>query len=229
MQLAVLASGAGSNLAAIIKSIAGGRLEARVKLVLSNKPDAPVLNIARQHGIPVWTHDHGEYESREAFDAAMLEAIRASGVDAVALAGYRRLLSPMFVKAYAGRILNIHPAILPSFPGLNGYADALDYGVRFTGCTVHFVDEKMDHGPIIIQAVVPFGPNDTAESVLARLNALEHRIYPQALQWLAKNRLSVEGRRVRLQAARFPMTEAASSQTGPLGPWMVCPPLEEGF
>ena len=229
MQLAVLASGAGSNLAAIMRAIAGGRLEARVKLVLSNKPDAPVLDIARQSGVAVWARGHGEYESREAFDAAMLEEVRACGVDAIALAGYMRMLSPLFVKAYAGRILNIHPALLPSFPGLSGYADAVDYGVRITGCTVHFVDEQVDHGPVIIQAAVPIGPNDTAENAQARIHALEHRIYPQALQWLAKGRLSIEGRRVRLQAAKFPLVETASAQTGPLGPWMVCPPLEEGF
>jgi len=229
IQLAILASGAGTNLAAIIKAIASGRLEARVKLVLSNKTDAPALGIARQSGVPVWACDHRAYESREAFDAAMLEATRAQGVDTIALAGYMRVLSPMFVKAYEGRILNIHPAILPSFPGVSGYADAVDYGVRITGCTVHFVDENVDHGPVIIQAAVPIGPNDTAESVMARIHALEYRIYPQALQWLARNRLSVEGRRVRLRAAKFPVTEIASSQAGSLGPWMVCPPLEEGF
>ncbi|MCL1939267.1 MAG: phosphoribosylglycinamide formyltransferase [Desulfovibrionaceae bacterium] len=229
IQIAVLASGIGTNLAAIIKSIASGRLEARVKLVLSNKSDAPVLDIARENGIPVWARDHREYESREAFDTAMLEAIRAEGVDTIALAGYMRMLSPSFIKAYAGRILNIHPAILPSFPGVSGYADAVEYGVRITGCTVHFVDEQMDQGPVIIQAAVPVGPNDTPENTIARIHALEYRIYPQALQWLARNRLSVEGRRVRLRAAKFPSVEIASCQTGALGPWMVCPPLEEGF
>ena len=229
IQIAVLASGAGTNLAAILKSIAGGRLEARVRLVLSDKTDAPVLDIARQNGIPVWARDRGSYESREAFDADMLEAIGIENVDTIALAGYMRMLSPMFVKAYEGRILNIHPAILPSFPGLKGFADAAEYGVRITGSTVHFVDEQMDHGPVIIQAAVPFGSNDAAESVIARIRAMEHRMYPQALQWLARNRLLVEGRRVRLLTATFPITETASCQIGPLGPWMVCPPLEEGF
>lgn len=229
IQLAVLASGTGSNLNAIIKAIAGGRLEARVRLVLSNRTDAPALDIARQNGIPVWARDHRAYGSREAFDADMLEAIRAAEADTVALAGYMRMLSPVFVKAYAGRILNIHPALLPSFPGLSGHADAIRHGVRITGCTVHFVDEKMDHGPVIIQAAVPVGPNDTPETVIARIHALEHRIYPQALQWLARNRLAIEERRVRLRAARFPVTKVASAQTGPLGPWMICPPLEEGF
>jgi phosphoribosylglycinamide formyltransferase-1 len=229
IHIAVLASGTGSNLAAIIKSISSGRLEATVKLVLSNKTDAPALGIARQNGIPVWARDHGEYESREAFDDDMLQAIRASGVDTVVLAGYMRILSPMFIKAYAGRILNIHPTLLPSFPGMDSHVSAVEYGVRITGCTVHFVDEGMDSGPVIIQAAVPLGPNDTTENAMARIHALEHRIYPQALQWLAKNRLSVEGRRVLLRAAKFPNTEVASSQTGPRGPWMVCPPLEEGF
>lgn len=229
IHIAVLASGTGTNLAAIMKAIASGRLEGRVSLVLSNKPEAPVLNIAREGGVPVWARDHRDYASREAFDADMLEAIKASGADTIALAGYMRLLSSAFIKAYEGRILNIHPAILPSFPGVSSYADAVEYGVRITGCTVHFVDEKMDNGPVIIQAAVPIGPNDTPENTIARIHALEHRIYPQALQWLARGRLFLEGRRVRLRTARFPVTEIASAQTGPLGPWMVCPPLEEGF
>jgi len=229
IHIAVLASGTGTNLAAIMKSIERGRLEARVCLVLSNKPDAPVLDIARAGGIPVWARDHREYESREAFDADMLAAIADAGADTIALAGYMRMLSSPFIKAHEGRILNIHPAILPSFPGVSGYADAVEYGVRITGCTVHFVDEQMDQGPVIIQAAVPVGPNDTPESTIARIHALEHRIYPQALQWLARGRLSVEGRRVRLRAARFPVTGLATAQAGELGPWMVCPPLEEGF
>ena len=229
IHIAVLASGKGTNLAAIMKSIERGRLEARVTLVLSNKPDAPVLDIARAGNIPVWARDHREYASREAFDADMLAAIAGAGADTIALAGYMRMLSPSFIKAHEGRILNIHPAILPSFPGVSGYADAVEYGVRITGCTVHFVTERMDSGPVIIQAAVPVGPNDTPENTIARIHALEHRIYPQALQWLARGRLSVEGRRVRLRAARFPVTDLATAQSGELGPWMVCPPLEEGF
>lgn len=229
LQIAVLASGRGSNLAAIANAIIRGRLEARIRLVLSNKPDVPALDIAREHGLPVWAEDHRGFETRESFDAAMVEAIQKAGVDTVALAGYMRMLSPGFIQAFEGRILNIHPALLPSFPGLNSHAAAVDFGVRITGCTVHFVDETMDHGPIIIQAAVPVGPNDTMENVIARIHKLEHRIYPQALQWLARGRLSLEGRRVRLRAARFPGKEHATSNTGQLGPWIVCPPLEEGF
>ena len=229
IHIAALASGVGTNIEAIIKCIETGRLEARVCIVLSNKPDAPVVNLARSKGIPVWARDHREYESREDFDRDMLEAIKAQEVDTIVLAGYMRMLSPAFVKAYDGRILNIHPAILPSFAGQTGYADAIEYGVRLTGCTVHFVDEKMDNGPVIIQAVVPVGSNDTEEILIPRIHALEHRIYPQALQWLARNRLTIDGRRVHLRAAKFPNAALATSNTGPLGPWMVSPPLEEGF
>ena len=226
LHIAALASGTGSNVAAIQRCIENGSLDARIVLLLSNNPAAPVLELAKTAGIPVWARDHRKAASREAFDAELLDAINTSGADTVALAGYMRMLSPLFVRAYAGRILNIHPALLPSFPGVSGVRDALDRGVRVTGVTVHFVDEEMDNGPIIIQAAAPVGANDTADALAARIHALEHRIYPQALQWLAEDRLRLEGRSVRLLPGKD-APGSASFGDAP-SPWMICPALE-GF
>lgn len=228
LSIAALASGGGSNVAAIIKSIERGNLDARVAVVLSNNPGAPVLDRARAAGVPVWTRSHEAFADREAFDGEMMAVIRDAKADTIALAGYMRMLSTPFVQAFAGRILNIHPALLPSFPGLHGVGDAVAHGARFSGATVHFVDEHMDHGPIIIQAITPVGTADNEESVTPRVHALEHRIYPQALQWLAENRIELEGRRVRL-LPRIPHVELASSGDNGHGPWMICPPLEPGF
>ena len=222
LRIAALASGTGSNVRAILDAVDKGLLDARVEIVLSNKPDAPALSKARERGIPVWAHDHRECSSREAFDNAMLAVIKDAGADTVVLAGYMRLLSPLFIQAFAGRILNIHPSLLPSFPGTHGGRDALEYGVRVCGASVHFVDEVMDNGPVIIQAVVPAASNDTLETLMPRVHALEHRIYPQALQWLAQGRLTVSGRRVILSGA----TALASHGEGVLGPWLVSPALE---
>ncbi len=201
LHIAALASGNGTNVSAILRAVEEGRLDARVVMVLSNNPEAGVLERARARGVPVWAHSHRKFASREDFDRAMLEAISESGADTVALAGYMRILSPLFVRAFPGRVLNIHPAVLPSFPGARAGTDALAYGVRFSGVTVHFVDEIMDNGPVIIQAAVPVGQDDTEEALMRRIHALEHRVYPQALQWLAEDRLRVEGRRVRLLPA----------------------------
>lgn len=228
LKIAALASGTGSNVGAILSRIADGRLDARMQLVLSNNPSATVLAVAEKHGIPAWARSHKEYADRESYDRAMLEQILASGADTVVLAGYMRLLSPFFVREFSGRILNIHPAVLPSFPGIHSGRQAIEYGVRFTGATVHFVDEEMDNGPVIIQGIVPVRARDTEESLMPRIHALEHRIYPQALQWLAEGRLVMDGRRVRRLPGQNPQVELASAGDGPLGPWMVSPALE-GF
>lgn len=222
LTIAALASGTGSNVAAMQRRIENGSLDARIALLLTNNPAAPVLRIAEKAGIPVWARDHRQFDGREAFDAALLDAIRASGADTVVLAGYMRMLSAPFVRAFAGRVLNIHPAILPSFPGVSGIKDAIARGVRFTGVTVHFVDEEMDHGPIIIQAAVPVTGDDTPDTLAGRIHALEHRIYPQALQWLAEDRLRIEGRTVRL----LPGGTASSVSGDAAAAWMVNPPLE---
>ena len=194
--IGVLVSGSGTNLQAIIAAIETKRLDAKIEVVLSNKADAQGLVRAQNHGIATEVLDHKQFPSREAYDQAVVDILRARGVELVVLAGFMRLLSPVFVKAYSNRIMNIHPALLPSFPGLHVQKKALEHGVRFSGCTVHFVNEECDEGPIIIQAVVPVFPDDSEESLAARILNQEHRIYPRAIQLYAEGRLRVEGRRV---------------------------------
>jgi phosphoribosylglycinamide formyltransferase 1 len=161
--IGVLISGSGTNLQSIIDAIEAKRLDAKIEVVLSNKADAHGLARAQNHGIRTEVLDHKAFVSREAYDQAVVDLLRACGVELVVLAGFMRLLSPVFVKAYSNRIMNIHPALLPSFPGLHVQKKALDHGVRFAGCTVHFVNEECDEGPIIIQAVVPVYPDDSEE------------------------------------------------------------------
>jgi phosphoribosylglycinamide formyltransferase-1 len=194
--IGVLVSGSGTNLQAIIAAIEAKRLDAKIEVVLSNKADAQGLVRAQDRGIPTAVLDHKQFPSREAYDQAVVDILRARGVELVVLAGFMRLLSPVFVKAYSNRIMNIHPALLPSFPGLHVQKKALEHGVRFSGCTVHFVNEECDEGPIIIQAVVPVFPDDSEGSLAARILNQEHRIYPRAIQLYAEGRLRVEGRRV---------------------------------
>jgi phosphoribosylglycinamide formyltransferase-1 len=194
--IAVLVSGSGTNLQAIIDQIEAKRLNAKIEVVLSNKADAYGLVRAKNHGIATEMLDHKQFPSREAYDQAVVDLLRARGVELVVLAGFMRLLSPVFVEAYSNRIMNIHPALLPAFPGLHVQKKAVDHGVRFSGCTVHFVNEECDEGPIIIQAVVPVFPDDSEESLAARILKQEHRIYPRAIQIYAEGRLRVEGRRV---------------------------------
>ncbi len=222
LKLAVLASGNGSNAQAMLDAAAGGVLDADIRLVLCNRPGAGVLERAERAGVPSLCLDHTAFPSREDFDRAMIEALREAGADTVALAGFMRLLTPTFIRAFPQRILNIHPALLPAFPGTHGIEDALAWGVTLAGCTVHFVDEIMDHGEVIIQAAVPVRADEPANVFKNRIHALEHRIYPQALQWLAEGRLSVHGRRVRLAPADV-APAAVDPQT------LIWPPLEEGF
>jgi phosphoribosylglycinamide formyltransferase-1 len=196
LPIGVLISGGGTNLQAIIDAIEARRLDAVIKVVLSNRADAYGLARAQNHGIATAILDHKKYPSREDYDRAAVDLLRAHGVELVVLAGFMRLLSPVFVKAYSNRIMNIHPALLPSFPGLHVQRKALEHGVRFSGCTVHFVNEECDEGPIIIQAVVPVFADDTEESLAARILKEEHRIYPRAIQLYAEGRLRVDGRRV---------------------------------
>lgn len=222
MNIAVLVSGSGSNLQAVIDRIEQGVLDARVALVLSNRADAYGLERARIHGLPHLCLPHTDYPDRLEFDRAMVRAIRESGAQAVVLAGFMRMLSGEFLGAFPGRVLNIHPALLPSFPGVNGQRDAADYGVKIAGCTVHFVDELMDNGPVVIQAAVPAFPDDDANSLAERILACEHRVLPQAVAWLAAGRLRQEGRKVRL------MPSSAQRAEPPLGV-LISPPLESGF
>jgi phosphoribosylglycinamide formyltransferase-1 len=194
--IGVLISGSGTNLQAIIDAIEAEELDAKIQVVLSNRADAYGLVRAKNHGIPVEVLDHKRFPSREAFDQAVVDILRARQVELVVLAGFMRLLSAVLVRAYANRIMNIHPALLPAFPGLHGQKKAVEHGVRFSGCTVHFVNESCDEGPIIIQAVVPVFPDDTEESLAARILKQEHRIYPRAIQLYGEGRLRVEGRKV---------------------------------
>lgn len=194
--IGVLISGGGTNLQAIIDATAAKKLDAKIQLVLSNKEDAYGLVRAKNHAITTAVLDHKQFPSREAYDHAVVDLLHAHGVELVVLAGFMRLLSPVFIKAYSNHIMNIHPALLPSFPGLHVQRKAVEYGVRFSGCTVHFVNEECDEGPIIIQAVVPVLPDDTEKTLAARILKEEHRIYPRAIQLYAEGRLRVDGRRV---------------------------------
>lgn len=222
LTIAVLASGNGSNLQAILDKHAEGVLDVDIRLVLCNKKNAYALERAAKAGVPTLCLPHTEFPDRESFDAAMIAAIHKAGADTIVLAGYMRLLTKQFLQAFAGRVINIHPAILPSFAGVRGAADAHAYGVKIAGCTVHFVDEIMDHGPVIIQAAVPLNPEEDVETLKERIHIAEHRIYPQALQWFADGRLTVNDRIVSLLPSSTPKMPSD-------GEWLIWPPLERGF
>lgn len=198
LKIAVLASGSGSNLQAIIDEIKSGFLPVELALVLSDKPQAYALQRAKAAGVPTKVLLPADFASREDYDAELVRLLKASGAEAVALAGYMRLVTPVFLQAFPHRVLNIHPALLPSFPGLHGQRQAFEYGVKVAGCTVHFVDEGTDSGPIILQAPVPVLEGDDADSLAARILEQEHIIYPLALRLLAEGKLHIEGRRVRI-------------------------------
>ncbi len=198
LRIGALASGGGSNVQSIIDHIEAGKLAAELVLLLTDNPDAGVLNRAERHGIPWRVIDPKGFEKRDDHDRAMIEALKEAHIELVTLAGYMRIISPEFVRAFPGRIMNIHPALLPAFPGIHVQAKAADYGVRFSGCTVHFVDQGMDSGPIILQAVVPVLPGDNGDSLGARILRQEHRIYPESIRLFAEGRLKIEGRHVRI-------------------------------
>ena len=222
LNIAILASGSGSNAQAIIDKAAAGVLDVNVCCIICNRPGAGVIERAAKAGIACVVLDHKAYPDRESYDRAVVQHLQKYDARLVVLAGYMRLLSPVFLDAFSGRVINIHPALLPSFPGVHGGADALEYGVRISGCSVHFVEEKMDGGPVIIQAAVPVNPGEDVDDLMQRIHAMEHRIYPQAIQWLAQNRISVWGREVHV-------APGSAVATVPDGQWLVYPPLEEGF
>jgi phosphoribosylglycinamide formyltransferase 1 len=196
VKLAVLISGEGTNLQAIVDAVARGELKADIRLVLSNRPAARGLERARRHGIDAQVLDHSRFASREDFDRALIDTLNAHQIELVACAGFMRLLSPLMVHAFPNRIMNIHPALCPAFPGVNAQKAACDYGVRFSGCTVFFVGEGVDDGPIIVQAVVPVYPEDNETTLSERIHVEEHRIYPYAIRLYQEGRLEVRGRRV---------------------------------
>lgn len=198
--IVILISGRGSNMEALIAARAAGNLPVNIAAVISNRAAAQGLETAARAGIATHCIDHKAYAGREAFDAALAECIDGFAPDLVVLAGFMRILSEGFVRHYAGRLINIHPSLLPSFPGLHTHQRALDAGVRIHGCTVHFVTPALDHGPVIIQAAVPVLDSDDEATLAARILVQEHRIYPQAVRWFVEGRLRLEDGRVRLDA-----------------------------
>ncbi|GJL56520.1 MAG: phosphoribosylglycinamide formyltransferase [Nitrospirales bacterium] len=200
--LGVLISGRGSNLQSIIDAIEFGKLDARIAVVLSNKRDALGLQRAEKHGIKTVFVDPKPFKeqpnSREAYDQAMLDVLKEHRVELVILAGYMKIVTSLLIQAYEGRMMNIHPSLLPSFPGLHAQQQALAWGAKVSGCTVHFVTEGVDEGPIIVQAAVPIQEDDTAETLSVRILEHEHRIYPEAIQLYAEGRLAIDGRRTRI-------------------------------
>ena len=204
--VAVLASGRGSNLQALIDAIEAGQVQARIVAVISNKKEAVALERARKHGIKDLFVDPkpfaGRPDSREAYDRSLLEVLQQHEAELVLLAGYMKIVTMVLVNAYANRMMNIHPSLLPAFPGLEVQKKAIDWGCKLAGCTVHFVTEGVDEGPIIIQAAVPILDADTPEALAARILVQEHKIYPRAVQLFAEGRLRVDGRRVFIDSAK---------------------------
>lgn len=199
VKLGVLISGTGTNLQSIIDAVERGELSADIRVVISNRRAAPGLERARRHGIPTRFIDHRAAATREEFDGELVATLREREVELVACAGFMRLLTPVMLDAFRDRVMNIHPGLLPAFPGLHAQRAALEHGVRFAGCTVFFVRPGVDDGPIIVQAVVPVMPDDDEERLSARILAEEHRIYPHAISLFQQGRLEIEGRRVRIR------------------------------
>ncbi|MCZ7391757.1 MAG: phosphoribosylglycinamide formyltransferase [Candidatus Methanoperedens sp.] len=196
--IAVLASGRGSNLQAIIDSIGNGYLKAKITVVISDIGDAYALERARRHGIEAVFIDPEKFPSRELYEKEVLRVLRKHDAELVLLAGYMRVVGRALLKAYKNRMLNIHPALLPTFPGLHAQKQAFDHGVKVAGCTVHFVDDTLDNGPIILQRCVEVKENDTPETLADRILEQEHKIYPEAVKLFVENRLRIEGRKVKI-------------------------------
>ena len=205
LRVAVLASGRGSNLQAVIDAIETGQVQAKIVAVVSNKKDAVALERAREHGLPDVFVDPkpfaGRPDSREAYDRELLAVLSKYDVELVLLAGYMKIVTGVLVNAYANRMMNIHPSLLPSFPGLDVQKKAIEWGSKLAGCTVHFVTEGVDEGPIILQAAVPILDDDSPDTLAARILVQEHRLYPRAVQLFAEGRLRVDGRRVLIDGA----------------------------
>lgn len=196
LRLGVMASGRGSNLQSIMDAAAAGKIKAEVAVVFSDNKDAFALERARKAGIPALHLNPRDFGLKDEYEKAVLEILNEHGVQLVCLAGYMRIVGRVILNAFPNRVINIHPALLPSFPGLHGQQQAWEYGVKFSGCTVHFVDEGMDTGPIIIQAVVPVYDDDTADTLADRILEQEHKIYPEAIGLIAEGRLKLNGRKV---------------------------------
>lgn len=198
LAVVILISGRGSNLASLLAATGSGAMSARIVGVISNRPDAKGLQTAKAHGVPTCVLDHRLFAEREQFDAALADAIDAFAPDLIVLAGFMRIFGDVFVRRYAGRLINIHPSLLPAFPGLHTHRRALADGVRIHGCTVHFVTPDLDRGPIIVQAAVPVLDQDDEDTLAARVLAQEHQVYPLAVRWFAEGRLQLHEGRVLL-------------------------------
>lgn len=199
LRIAVFASGQGSNFGAIVDAVQAGKLDVSIELLVCDKPLAPVVQRAEQAGVEAFVFKPKDYASREAYEQEILKLLEQKQVDLVVLAGYMRIITDVLVKPYEGRMINIHPSLLPSFPGVNAIGQALDYGVKLTGVTVHFVDGGLDSGPIIAQSVLPLEAGDTEETVAPRIHALEQSLYSQVIQWIAEGKVVIEGRQVRIK------------------------------
>jgi phosphoribosylglycinamide formyltransferase 1 len=197
--IGVLCSGRGTNLQAILDATRRGRIKGRVALVLCDNPDAMALQRAKRAKVPAQAILRKDYPSREAFEQAYIDALDAAGVSLVCLAGFMRILSPLFVGHFAGRIMNIHPSLLPSFPGASGVRDAMEWGVKVTGVTVHLVDEKVDHGPIVLQEAVTVEDRDSENRLLAKVHAVEHKLYPRAIQMMLEGKVKFEERKTKIR------------------------------
>ena len=203
LRIGVLVSGRGSNLQALIDGIEDGRLEASIELVVSDNPEAYALERCRRHGIESVVVRRKEYRSKEDFEGAIAEKLKEKDVELVVLAGFMRILSGNFLKHFPSRVINIHPSLIPAFQGLHAQRQAVEFGAKFSGCTVHLVDESVDAGPVIVQAVVPLLPEDTEDSLSERILRYEHRVLPQTVQWFAEGRVRVNGRLVVVEGAKY--------------------------
>jgi len=212
-RLAILVSGNGTNLQAFIDACSSGALHAEIALVLSNNPDAGALQRASKAGIATQCIDHRTFANREAFDAALVAALQPLEPDLVVLAGFMRILTPVFIEAFTGRLFNIHPSLLPRYPGLNTHQRAIDAGDTEAGVTVHFVTLELDGGPPVLQARVPIDPDENAQSLAAKVRTLEHRIYPRAVEWFLDGRLRLAPKGALLDGEQLPPTGSAFSES----------------
>jgi len=204
MNIAVFASGRGSNFAAVIRAVKKGKIKANLALLVCDNPKAGAINRAKRAGVKVALIKRGDFSSKEEFEGRITQCLKENGIELIVLAGFMRILSPRFVSEYKNKILNIHPALLPSFKGAHAIKDAFDYGAKITGVTVHFVDEEMDHGPIILQKEVEIKESDTEESLEKKIHKIEHRLYPEAIRLYVAGKIRSEGRKLKILSEEIP-------------------------
>ena len=203
INIVALISGRGSNLKAILEGIKSGKIKANISLVISNKRDAKGLQIAKDYGVKTLFVNPKDFKNREDYDRFLVKVIKKENPDLIVLAGYMKILTDYFIDSFPNKIINIHPSLIPAFKGLKAQKQALDFGAKYTGCTVHFVSKEVDSGAVIIQAVVPVLPDDTEETLSERILKMEHRIYPQTIKWFSEGRIKLEGRKVFVENAKY--------------------------